>query len=82
MRPLLLDYSDGSSEVVYVYSSNDKVLERVNRMNSRKELKYTGLTVDIHGISESEREKIRVLEGVLAATERRLKDYIAHAKEK
>lgn len=82
VRPLLLDYSDGSSEVVYVYSSNDKVLERVNRMNSRKELKYTGLTVDIHGISESEREKIRVLEGVLAATERRLKDYIAHEKEK
>ncbi|MGM9648395.1 MAG: hypothetical protein ACI3XY_00295 [Butyricicoccaceae bacterium] len=81
VRPLLLDYSDGSGEVIYVYSSSDEMLERVNRMNSRKELKYTGLTVDIHGISESERDKLRVLEGVLAATERRLKDYIAHAKE-
>lgn len=74
VRPVFADGTDGSRHTVYVYCQEDSVLERVNAMNEKKELKYTGITVDLHGIDSSEREKIRVLEGILEATEKRLLD--------
>lgn len=81
VRPLFLDCSGGTSQTIYIYSRQESMLERVNQMNQTKTLKYTGLTVDIHGISRAEQEKLRVLEGVLVATERRLKEYVMRAKE-
>ena len=42
---------------------------------------YTGVTIRMDGISASEAEKIRLLEGVLAATEKRLNSYIAERKK-
>ncbi len=46
----------------------------------KKELPYTGVTVEMRGIGASEAEKIRVLEGVLAATEKRLNSYIEESR--
>ncbi|MGN0113909.1 MAG: hypothetical protein ACI396_01125, partial [Acutalibacteraceae bacterium] len=82
IRPLFMDGSDGSHNTVYVYSKNNDILERVNSMSETKELKYTGISVNLHGIGESDKEKIRILEGVLEATEKRLNDYIAASEEK
>lgn len=82
IRPLFADGSDGSRNTVYVYSKNNDILERVNSMSETKELKYTGVSVNLHGIGESDKEKIRMLEGVLEATEKRLNDYIAASEDK
>lgn len=51
-------------------------------MNEKKERKSTGITVDLHGIDSSEREKIRVLEGILEATEKRLLDCLRENENK
>ena len=51
-------------------------MEKAEQFHQKKELRYTGVIVDMRGICTSESEKIRVLEGVLAATEKRLNDYI------
>ena len=56
-------------------------MEKAEQFHQQKELPYTGVTVDMKGISTSEAEKIRVLEGVLAATEKRLNDYIQAGKK-
>ena len=82
VRPVFADGTDGSRHTVYVYCQEDSVLERVNAMNEKKERKYTGITVDLHGIDSSEREKIRVLEGILEATEKRLLDCLRENENK
>ncbi|MGN0460902.1 MAG: hypothetical protein ACI4HZ_00495 [Ruminococcus sp.] len=84
IRPIFIDIShrDGNTtrEVIYLYSNDEKTLSAAEKFQQKKELKYTGITLDIHSISQSDREKIRMLEGVLEATEARLKEYIAHKK--
>lgn len=81
MRPIFIDISDKNgnttNEVIYLYSNDKKILSAAEKLHQKKELKYTGVTIDIHSISQSDREKIRMLEGVLEATEARLKEYIA-----
>lgn len=85
IRPIFIDISDNggnkTSEVIYLYSTDEKVLSSAEKFRQKKELKYTGVTLDIHSISRSDREKIRMLEGVLEATEARLKEYIANKKQ-
>lgn len=85
IRPIFIDISDkdGSKtrEVIYLYSTDEKVLSDAEKFQQKKELKYTGVTLDIHSISRSDSEKIRMLEGVLEATEARLKEYIANKKQ-
>ena len=85
IRPIFIDISDKNgnktSEVIYLYSTDEKVLSATEKFQHKKELKYTGITLDIHSISRSDSEKIRMLEGVLEATEARLKEYIANKKQ-
>ena len=85
IRPIFITETDHSGktkeEVIYLYSKNDKTLEKAENINLLKELKYTGLTIDIHSVSRSESEKIKMLEGVLEATEKRLNEYIKNKKE-
>lgn len=59
--------------MIYLYSKDKATLEKAENINLKKELKYTGVTIDIHSISRSESEKIKMLEGVIEATEKRLK---------
>lgn len=85
IRPIFIDISDKNgnktSEVIYLYSTDEKILSAAEKLQQKKELKYTGITLDIHSISRSDSEKIRMLEGVLEATEARLKEYIANKKQ-
>ncbi|MGN1466860.1 MAG: hypothetical protein ACI4W1_00990 [Ruminococcus sp.] len=85
IRPIFIDISDKdgntANEVIYLYSNDENILSSAEKFQHKKELKYTGVTLDIHSISRSDSEKIRMLEGVLEATEARLKEYIANKKQ-
>mgnify|MGYP005755143643 CR=1 FL=1 len=80
-RPVFIDFSNGEKKEIYAYTKREDIMQKINDIKAQKELKYTGLTVDLHGISKAESEKIRVLEGVLQATESRLNAYIEKARE-
>lgn len=67
-------------EVIYLYSTDSEILKKVENTELKKELKYTGVTLDIHSVSRSDSEKIKMLEGVLDATEKRLNEYIENKK--
>ena len=79
IRPLVLQkMQDGVSkekeEYIWIYAKggNKKVAENISW---ERHLKYTGLTLYIEGIGCKEEWKIKVLEGVLKATEARLLEY-------
>ncbi len=85
MRPVFLTVTDKNlnikEDVIYLYSTDENILNKAENIELKKELKYTGVTLDIHSISRSESEKVKMLEGVLDATEARLKEYIANKKQ-
>ena len=81
IRPVIIKFTDKNGiavdeEVIYVYSNDENIIKNAEQFNCEKELKYTGVKVNINSISKNEAEKIKVLEGVLQATEQRLKEYI------
>ena len=83
IRPIFIEIKEKdktNQEVIYLYSENKKALEKAENFSLTKELKYTGVTIDLHSISKSESEKIKMLEGVLEATEKRLNGYIDNKK--
>lgn len=68
-------YASTDDEVIYVYSRNKELLNMVREMEMRKELPHTGITVRKE-ILTGEQERIKMLEGILEATEKRLLYYI------
>lgn len=86
-RPVFINLKSSESaaeqaeQTVYIYSGNNDIIKGVENFKMEKELKYTGVTVDLHSVSAEEREKIKLLEGVLNATQERLKEYISNKKE-
>ncbi|MCD8025874.1 MAG: hypothetical protein LUF33_02800 [Clostridiales bacterium] len=84
IRPVFIDLRDKggciTKEVIYLYSTDSNILKKAENIALEKELKYTGVTLDIHSVSKSDREKIRMLESVLEATEKRLNEYIENKK--
>ena len=75
IRPITVRLGEEQREI-FVYTKEQAIMEKAEQFHQKKELRYTGVIVDMRGICTSESEKIRVLEGVLAATEKRLNDYI------
>lgn len=80
LRPITLRIGEKTRQI-YVYTKERSIMETAEKFHCEKELRYTGVTVRMDGISASEAEKIRLLEGVLAATEKRLNSYIAERKK-
>lgn len=68
------------SEVLYIYSKNRRVLEVVNEIFFNKELKSMDSTLSKQCLSEDQ-IRIKVLEGILEATEKRLNYYIKLEQE-
>ena len=73
-------YADIEDEVIYVYSKNKELLNMVREMEMEKDLPHTGITVRKE-ILTAEQERIKMLEGILEATEKRLLYYINKEKE-
>lgn len=64
-------YSDENNEVIYFFSNNTRLLKMVKEFKYDKELHYSGLQIFVEKLTEEQRQ-IKVLEGILAATEEAL----------
>lgn len=67
-------------EVLYLYSKSGTILERVKTMEINKELPHVGVDMTKQPMTKEE-EKIKTLEGILAATEQRLLHYMDRVRE-
>ncbi len=79
IRPITL-YGNGQMRHITIFTKEQTIMKAAEQFAIKKELPYTGVTVEMRGIGASEAEKIRVLEGVLAATEKRLNSYIEESR--
>lgn len=68
-------YSDIKQEMIYVFSKNKEVRSMVENFEMNKNLVNSGLNIEVRLLSPEER-RIKVLEGLLEATEKRLLYYI------
>ncbi len=68
-------YENEEQEVIYVYSKNQEVLKMVKDFELNKELANVGMELEVKGLTPEE-QRIKVLEGILEATEKRLLYYI------
>lgn len=68
-------YADTSQEVIYVYSKSGEIRDMVGNYGMKKNLSNTGMDIEVTPLSPEE-QRIKVLEGLLEATEKRLLHYI------
>ncbi len=68
------------TEILYAYSKNKELLNMVEKMEIKKDLPHVGVRVEKEAMTP-EQEKIKMLEGILAATEKRLLYYINKENE-
>lgn len=68
-------YADDSEEVIYLYCRNKEIRRMVEQMQFDKNLVNTGLDMSIEPLTP-EQQRIKILEGILEATEKRLLYYI------
>lgn len=83
IRPIVIKKvgSNEPEEVIYVYTKNSDILNKVEDYGVEIPLPYCGITIDACGIGKDERMKIYMLSGMLEATEKRLCDYIEMKKQ-
>lgn len=74
-------YAPMEDEVLYAYSKNEELLTMIRETDMKKDLPHVGICVEKETMTP-EQEKIRMLEGILAATEKRLLYYIEREKER
>ena len=65
---------------MYFYSEKEEVRRMVSEFEAEEELQREGAEITVKKMTE-EQIRIRMLEGILAATERRLFEYIESEKE-
>ena len=68
-------FTELPDENIYIYSSNKEMLNMAIDVDLKKELPYTGVAIS-NKILTTEQEKICMLEGILEATEKRLRFYM------
>lgn len=72
--------NDDVSEIIYIYSKRSELRDMINSIQFEKTLKHSEITFEVQRLTE-EQMKIKVLEGILEATEKRLEHYIKLEKE-
>lgn len=73
-------YASEEEEVLFIYSKNKELLKMAKEIDIVKDLPHTGITVKSAKLDTQE-ERIKMLEGILAATEKRLLYYIEKEKQ-
>lgn len=73
-------YASLEEETIYIYSQDKELLDMAKETRIEKDLPHTGLHVST-AVFTPEQERIKMLEGILAATERRLLYYIEKERE-
>ena len=79
LRPLVVREGD-ARHIMYFYSARSEVNRMAEEFREKRELPHQGKTISVEGLTEEEL-RICMLEGILAATERRLLEYIETEKE-
>ncbi len=74
------NYEDIQDHVVFVLSKNENVRKACESFTMIKELHYTGVTLMVEQ-ERKDQNTIKMLEGRLAATEKRLLEYIENEKK-
>ncbi|MCR5772842.1 MAG: hypothetical protein K6G87_16590 [Butyrivibrio sp.] len=74
-------YSDTDESDVYFYTRSKSARKIIEEFAMEKDLKYTGMEISVEQKNEYE-TRIKTLEGILEATEKRLLYYIEKDKEK
>ena len=72
-------YASDNDEVIYIYAKDKELLNMAKGTEIEKSLPHTGLTLENVKLGSQE-ERIKMLEGILAATEKRLLYYIEKEK--
>lgn len=73
-------YADLEEEVIYFYSKNERFRKMAEKVHFSKELTNTGIEISVKELT-SEQRKIKALEGILEATEKRLLYYMNLVEE-
>ncbi len=73
-------YSDLSQEVIYIMTKNKECRRMIYAFDEKKELNNSGLSLSVK-VPRDEQMRIKVLEGILEATEKRLEKYIGAFEE-
>lgn len=73
-------YENLEEEMMYVYTKKPELRKEVNEISMEKHLPHVGIDVSKLPLTD-EKEHIKMLEGILAATEQRLLYYINRVKE-
>jgi hypothetical protein len=79
IRPIIIS-SGKNKKMIYIYTKEKNIMNKVDNFLLERKLTHTEITININGISKNEAEKINILEGILAATEKRLESYIKEKK--
>lgn len=74
-------YSDCSESVIYAYTKSEKNRTMIERFTMQRELSNMGIKLEVKSLSEYE-QRIKVLEGMLEATEKRLLFYLDREKQR
>ena len=72
-------FADEKDETIYVYAAKE-LLTMAKNTKIEKDLPHVGVKIESAGAMTAEQEKIKMLEGILAATEKRLLYYIEKEK--
>ncbi|XOI99621.1 hypothetical protein ACMX2M_28110 [Paenibacillus polymyxa] len=73
-------YQDLESETIYIYTKNEEVKKMIAESEFKRKLDNTGIVLGVEKKTQDEL-RIKVLEGILEATEKRLLHYIKLNKE-
>lgn len=73
-------YVDMKDEDIWIFTMDRNIENKIRGCKMKKKLKYTGISVETE-VYSGDKERIKVLEGILEATEKRLLYYIKKDKE-
>lgn len=73
-------YSDLDDETIWIYVKGEKMAKMVTNFKTDIELENSGLKIQAEALN-GDKLQIKILEGILSATERRLNYYIKREKE-
>lgn len=79
LQPIVIREGE-ARHTMYFYSERSEVNRMAEEFREKRELPHQGKTLSVEGMTEEEL-RICMLEGILAATERRLLEYIETEKE-
>lgn len=74
------EYLSSGSEYIWVYSKDRNVIQSIRKIGVKKEMKHTGLSIDVTALTDDEAMKVKFLQGNVEALTNKLDYYIENEK--